>query len=106
MPVRHPHPKQEKVQRSAARSDAQENHEALLAAAGRLLAQSPTASLAEVAAAAGVSRSTLYRHFGGREELIAAVGERPRRETIQGSEEQNDDAAYDDDGPRHRRVLL
>jgi serine phosphatase RsbU (regulator of sigma subunit) len=85
--VRHPHPKREKVHRSAARSDAQENREALLAAAGRLLSQSPTASLAEVAAAAGVSRSTLYRHFDGREELIAAVSERPRREALQGSEE-------------------
>jgi serine phosphatase RsbU (regulator of sigma subunit) len=85
--VRHPHQKREKAQRSAPRSDAQENREALLAAAARLLAQSPTASLAEVAAAAGVSRSTLYRHFGGREELIATVSERPRRETLQGSEE-------------------
>jgi serine phosphatase RsbU (regulator of sigma subunit) len=87
VPVRYPHPKREKAQRSAARSDAQANREALLATAGRLLAQSPTASLAEVAAAAGVSRSTLYRHFSGREELIAAVSERPRRETLHGSEE-------------------
>jgi serine phosphatase RsbU (regulator of sigma subunit) len=85
--VRHPHLKREKVQRSPARSDARENREALLAAAGRLLAHSPTASLAEVAGAAGVSRSTLYRHFSGREELIAALNERPRRETIRGSEE-------------------
>ncbi|HZA88966.1 MAG TPA: TetR family transcriptional regulator, partial [Solirubrobacterales bacterium] len=72
-----------KAGESAARSDAQENRERLLIAAGRLLAQSPTATLADVAAAAGVSRSTLYRHFAGREELIAAVGERPREEASQ-----------------------
>jgi serine phosphatase RsbU (regulator of sigma subunit) len=70
-----------------ARSDAQENRERLLVAAGRLMAQSPTATLADVAAAAGVSRSTLYRHFAGREELIAAVGERPRKEASRGSED-------------------
>ena len=36
------------------------------------------------AAAAGVSRSTLYRHFPGRKGLIAALGERPRKEGSQG----------------------
>jgi serine phosphatase RsbU (regulator of sigma subunit) len=70
-----------------ARSDAQENRERLLVAAGRLLAQSPTATLADVAAAAGVSRSTLYRHFPGRKSLIAALGERPRKEASRGSDD-------------------
>jgi serine phosphatase RsbU (regulator of sigma subunit) len=72
---------------SVARSDAQENRERLLVAAGRLLAQSPTATLADVAAAAGVSRSTLYRHFAGRQELVAAVGEPSPQEASQGSED-------------------
>jgi serine phosphatase RsbU (regulator of sigma subunit) len=76
-----------KASDSAARSDARENRERILEAASRLLAQSPTATLADVAAAAGVSRSTLYRHFPGREGLIAALGERPRREDLKGREE-------------------
>ena len=58
----------------ASRSDARENRERILEAASRLLAQSPAASLGDVAAAAGVSRSTLYRHFTGRKSLIAALG--------------------------------
>jgi AcrR family transcriptional regulator len=69
------------------RSDARENRERILEAASRLLAQSPAASLGDVAAAAGVSRSTLYRHFAGRQELIAALGQRPREEGSQGRAE-------------------
>jgi serine phosphatase RsbU (regulator of sigma subunit) len=76
-----------KAKDSATRSDAQENRERLLVAAARLLAQSPAATLADVAAAAGVSRSTLYRHFPGREGLIAALGERPREAGSQAKEE-------------------
>jgi serine phosphatase RsbU (regulator of sigma subunit) len=68
------------------RSDARENRERILEAANRLLAQSPAATLADVAAAAGVSRSTLYRHFPGRKGLIAALGERPREGASQGNE--------------------
>src|SRR5437667_6667045 len=70
----------------ASRSDAQENRERILDAATRLFAQSPNATLADVAAAAGLSRSTLYRHFRGRHSLVAAVGERPREEGSQGRE--------------------
>ena len=84
---RHNRTRATNVGSSAARSDAQQNRERLLEAAGRLLAQSPTATLADVAAAAGVSRSTLYRHFARREELIAAVDGRPRKEASQRSED-------------------
>ena len=41
-----------------------------------VLADSPTASLAEIAAAAGVGRATLHRHFKGREDLLEAMAHR------------------------------
>ncbi|MGH8881148.1 MAG: TetR/AcrR family transcriptional regulator [Stackebrandtia sp.] len=44
-------------------------------AALRLLNVDPTASMADVASAAGVSRATLHRHFAGREELIRMLGD-------------------------------
>ncbi|HIT74666.1 MAG TPA: TetR/AcrR family transcriptional regulator, partial [Candidatus Avipropionibacterium avicola] len=43
-----------------------------------VLADRPDASLSVVAEAAEVSRSTLHRHFPGREHLIAAVDEAAR----------------------------
>ena len=60
------------------REDARRNRERILEAAGLLLAQSPSAPLADIATAAGLSRSTIYRHFPNREALIAGMGERPR----------------------------
>ena len=59
------------------RADALRNRERILEAARFLFAQSPTATLADIAAAAGVSRSTLYRRFADRDALIAALEARP-----------------------------
>jgi AcrR family transcriptional regulator len=59
------------------RADALRNRARILDAARFLLAHSPSATLADIAAAAGVSRSTLYRRFADREELIAALEEQP-----------------------------
>jgi serine phosphatase RsbU (regulator of sigma subunit) len=59
------------------RADALRNRERILDAAERLLEQSPSASLSDIAAAAGVARSTLHRRFATRADLIAALRERP-----------------------------
>ncbi len=56
------------------RADTKRNRDRILAAGERLLDQSPSASLGEIAAAAGVARSTLYRHFPQRSDLLAAIG--------------------------------
>src|SRR4051794_9624582 len=49
------------------------NREAILEAAIGVLGDKPDAGIAEVAAAAGVGRATVYRHFTCREELIEAL---------------------------------
>lgn len=59
------------------RADALRSRERILDAAQRLLEQSPSATLADIAAAAGISRSTLYRHFPDRGQMTAALAERP-----------------------------
>jgi serine phosphatase RsbU (regulator of sigma subunit) len=43
-----------------------------------MLERSPSATLADIAAAAGVSRSTLHRRFANRDELVAALRGRPQ----------------------------
>jgi AcrR family transcriptional regulator len=56
------------------RADAQRNYERLLAAAETALNEAGvTASLDDIAKAAGVGNATLYRHFPTREKLIEAV---------------------------------
>ena len=55
------------------RADAKRNVAAILAAATECLAKDPDTSVAEIAAAAGVGRMTLYGHFKTRADLLDAV---------------------------------
>ena len=57
----------------AQRADARRNVAAILDAATDCLARDPEVSIADIAAAAGVGRITLYGHFKNRAELVDAV---------------------------------
>ncbi|MFN8150091.1 MAG: TetR/AcrR family transcriptional regulator [Solirubrobacterales bacterium] len=58
------------------RIDAQRNREAVIDAALELLARNPTASMKTVAERSGVGRTTVYRHFPTRIDLVHALFER------------------------------
>jgi AcrR family transcriptional regulator len=55
------------------RADAARNREAILDATLTCLSRDPRASMAAIAAEAGVGRVTLYGHFSSRAELVEAV---------------------------------
>lgn len=57
----------------ARRADAVRNVERILDAATACLVGRPTATMAEIAQAAGLGRVTLYGHFASRAELVDAV---------------------------------
>jgi serine phosphatase RsbU (regulator of sigma subunit) len=57
------------------RADARETRERILAAAHPLLKEDSRATMADIAAAAGLGRSTLHRHFPTRVDLVRALEE-------------------------------
>lgn len=57
----------------APRIDAQRNHEAVIDAALEILARNPNASMQTIAERSGVGRTTVYRHFPTRVDLIRAL---------------------------------
>jgi TetR/AcrR family transcriptional regulator, mexCD-oprJ operon repressor len=58
------------------RSDAERNIRGIVDAAMGVLAEHPRASMQEIAAAAGLHRATVHRHFATRDDLVRAVRER------------------------------
>jgi serine phosphatase RsbU (regulator of sigma subunit) len=69
------------------RSDSALNRAKLVEAARDLLARDPDADMAAIAAAAGVARSTAYRHFPRRDDLVAAVRTQIRDDAESSDEE-------------------
>jgi AcrR family transcriptional regulator len=63
------------------RSDSRRNREAVLDAAERLLGEHPDASMGQIADASGVGRTTVYRHFPTREDLLEVLVERVMTES-------------------------
>jgi AcrR family transcriptional regulator len=55
------------------RADARRNRDAVLSAAIRVLSERPDASMREIAEASGVGRTTVYRHFPQRDDLVRAL---------------------------------
>jgi serine phosphatase RsbU (regulator of sigma subunit) len=55
------------------RADAEQNYGRIVESAARLLKEDPDVSLDAIAAAAGLGRATVYRHFHGRRELVAVA---------------------------------
>lgn len=58
------------------RSDARRNRDTVIGAAIELLAENPQASMQEIAAASGLGRTTVYRHFPSRETLLVSLFEK------------------------------
>ncbi len=92
------------------RSDARRNRDLILDAAAAVLAAKPDASLLDVAAEAGVSRATVYRHFSTmdavHQALIAEVEELGRTVLAEGlAEAFQGDAANDPIGDQMLKIL-
>jgi AcrR family transcriptional regulator len=66
------------------RADAQRSVAAILDASVALLGKRPDASMDEIAAAAGVSRQTLYAHYSSRDTLLQAVSRHITAEVASG----------------------
>ena len=58
------------------REDARRNREAVIDASLELLSEQPTATMGAIAEHSGLGRTTVYRHFASREELVRALFER------------------------------
>jgi len=82
------------------RADADRSAEAVLRAAKQVFATHPHASVEDVAAAAGVTRQTVYAHFKNRDALLGAVIDQITAEAVGEM-----DAARLDEGPASQALL-
>jgi AcrR family transcriptional regulator len=69
------------------RSDAEQNREAILAAALEALTESSDVSLNAIGKRASVANATLYRHFPTREQLALAAYEKEVRHLVDAADE-------------------
>jgi AcrR family transcriptional regulator len=74
----------------------------LLDVVAEVLVANPSASLAEVAEAAGIGRTTLHKHYATRDELIRAVGHR----ALDLWEQAIDSVGEEDDAERALRAMV
>ncbi|GAA2735492.1 helix-turn-helix domain-containing protein [Actinocorallia aurantiaca] len=75
------------------RADAERSVRAVLEAAERVLAEDPGASMEQIAAAAGVARTTIHRRFANRQALIEALASSAARQLAQAVDDGRPDTA-------------
>lgn len=83
-------------QRPRKRADAQRNRETVIETAISVLAERPQASMRDIADASGLGRTTVYRHFATRDDLVRALFERvvaESRDTIRAASDPGGTAA-------------
>ncbi|MET7370678.1 helix-turn-helix domain-containing protein [Streptomyces sp. NPDC005566] len=75
------------------RADAERSVRAILEAAEQVLAEEPGASMEQIAAAAGVARTTIHRRFASRQALIEALATSAARRLAQAVDDGRPDTA-------------
>lgn len=75
------------------RADAERSVRAILEAAERVLSKDPGASMEQIAAAAGVARTTIHRRFAHRQALIDALASSAARQLVEAVEDGRPDTA-------------
>lgn len=75
------------------RADAERSVRAILEAAEQVLAEEPGASMEQIAAAAGVARTTIHRRFANRQALIEALASSAARQLAQAVDDGRPDTA-------------
>jgi AcrR family transcriptional regulator len=77
----------------ALRADAERSVRVILEAAERVLAEEPGASMEQIAAAAGVARTTIHRRFANRQALIEALASSAARQLARAVDDGRPDTA-------------